>query len=151
MSKTEDTVLKLADELAEKLNYSVVDVEYKKEGGERILRIYIDKDGGVDLEDCEKFSRAFDEIIDAADPIEEAYSMEVSSPGLDRQLKKEREFRHYLGRRVEVKLYKPLNGNKEFDGILKKYENKLCYIEKDGELLEVNPKDAAFIRLHFEF
>ena len=65
--------------------------------------------------------------------------------------KKEREFLHYLGRRVEVKLYKPLGGKKEFDGILKKYENKLCYIETEGELLEVNPKDAAFIRLYFEF
>ena len=106
MSKIEDTVLEISDSLAEKMNFSVVDAEYKKEGGMQILRVYIDKEGGVDLDDCEKFSRALEEILDTEDPIEEAYNLEVSSPGLDRQLKKEREFLHYIGRQVEVKLYK---------------------------------------------
>ena len=125
--------------------------EYKKEGGMQILRVYIDKEGGVDLDDCEKFSRALEEILDKDDPIEEAYSLEVSSPGLDRQLKKEREFLHYIGRQVEVKLYKETDGRKEFDGILKEYKDKKVYIETEGEVLEINPKDAAYIRLYFEF
>ena len=151
MSKIEDTVLEISDSLAEKMNFSVVDAEYKKEGGMQILRVYIDKEGGVDLDDCEKFSRALEEILDSEDPIEEAYNLEVSSPGLDRQLKKEREFLHYTGRQVEVKLYKETAGRKEFDGILKEYKDKKVYIETDGEILEINPKDAAYIRLYFEF
>ena len=151
MSKIEDTVLEISDSLAEKMNFSVVDAEYKKEGGMQILRVYIDKEGGVDLDDCEKFSRALEEILDSEDPIEEAYNLEVSSPGLDRQLKKEREFLHYVGRQVEVKLYKETDGRKEFDGILKEYKDKKVYIETDGEILEINPKDAAYIRLYFEF
>lgn len=151
MSKIEDAVLEMSDKLAEKMNFSVVDVEYKKEGEERILRVYIDKEGGVGLDDCELFSRTLEEIIDKEDPIPEAYSLEVSSPGLDRQLKKEREFLHYLGRQVEVKLYKTLNGKKEFDGILKDYKEKKAYIESDGEIMEIDPKDAAYIRLYFKF
>lgn len=151
MSKIEDAVLEMSDKLAEEMNFSVVDVEYKKEGEERILRVYIDKEGGVGLDDCELFSRALEEIIDKKDPIPEAYSLEVSSPGLDRQLKKEREFLHYLGRQVEVKLYKTLNEKKEFDGILKDYKEKKAYIESDGEIMEIDPKDAAYIRLYFKF
>lgn len=151
MSKIEETVLDMADNLAEKMNFSVVDAEYKKEGGTQVLRVYIDKEGGVDLDDCEKFSRALEEILDREDPIEEAYSLEVSSPGLDRQLNKEREFLYYIGRRVEVKLYKETDGRKEFDGILADYKEKNVYIQTDGETVKVNPKDAAYIKLYFEF
>ncbi len=151
MSKIDDRVLEISDELAEKMSFSVVDVEFKKEGQEKILRVYIDKDGGVDLDDCEKFSRSLEEILDEEDFIEEAYSLEVSSPGLDRQLKKEREFLHYIGREVEVKLYKEQDGLKEFSGILKDFEGKIASIEVSGEVIKVNPKDAAFIKLYFEF
>ena len=151
MSKIDDRVLEISDGLAEKMSFSVVDVEFKKEGQEKILRVYIDKDGGVDLDDCEKFSRSLEEILDEEDFIEEAYSLEVSSPGLDRQLKKEREFLHYIGREVEVKLYKEQDGLKEFSGILKGFEEKIASIEVSGEVIKVNPKDAAFIKLYFEF
>ena len=151
MSKIDDRVLEISDGLAEKMSFSVVDVEFKKEGQEKILRVYIDKDGGVDLDDCEKFSRSLEEILDEEDFIEEAYSLEVSSPGLDRQLKKEREFLHYIGREVEVKLYKEQDGLKEFSGILKDFEEKIASIEVSGEVIKVNPKDAAFIKLYFEF
>ena len=151
MSKIDDRVLEISDGLAEKMSFSVVDVEFKKEGQEKILRVYIDKDGGVDLDDCEKFSRSLEEILDEEDFIEEAYSLEVSSPGLDRQLKKEREFLHYIGREVEVKLYKEQDGLKEFSGILKDLEEKIASIEVSGEVIKVNPKDAAFIKLYFEF
>ena len=151
MSKIDDRVLEISDELAEKMSFSVVAVEFKKEGQEKILRVYIDKDGGVDLDDCEKFSRSLEEILDEEDFIEEAYSLEVSSPGLDRQLKKEREILHYIGREVEVKLYKEQDGLKEFSGILKDFEEKIASIEVSGEVIKVNPKDAAFIKLYFEF
>ena len=151
MSKIDDRVLEISDELAEKMSFSVVDVEFKKEGQGKTLRVYIDKDGRVDLDDCEKFSRSLEEILDEEDFIEEAYSLEVSSPGLDRQLKKEREFLHYIGREVEVKLYKEQDGLKEFSGILKGFEEKIASIEVSGEVIKVNPKDAAFIKLYFEF
>lgn len=152
MSKIEDMVLEISDELSKKMNFFVVDAEYKKEGSDKILRVYIDKEGGVGLDDCELFSRALEEILDKEDPIPEAYSLEVSSPGLDRQLKKEREFLHYIGKKVTVKLYKAANGKKEFDGTLKEYKDKKAYIELDDEtVIEVNPKDAVYIRLYFEF
>ena len=151
MSKIDDRVLEISDELAEKMSFSVVDVEFKKEGQGKTLRVYIDKDGGVDLDDCEKFSRSLEEILDEEDFIEEAYSLEVSSPGLDRQLKKEREFLHYIGREVEVKLYKEQDGLKEFSGILKGFEEKIASIEVSGEVIKVNPKDAAFIKFYFDF
>lgn len=151
MSKVDERALEISDELAEKLALSVVDVEFKKEGQDKILRVYIDKDGGVDLDDCEKFSRALEEILDEEDFIDEAYNLEVSSPGLDRQLKKEREFLHYLGREVEVKLYKEQNGLKEFCGVLKNFEDKTASVEVDGKIIKINPKDAAFIKLYFEF
>lgn len=151
MSKIEDTVLGLADALAEKLGFFVVDVELKTEMGEKILRVYIDKEGGVNLDDCEEFSRAFDSIIDEADPIPEAYSLEVSSPGLERRLKKEREFLHYIGSMVEVKMFKETNGRKEFRGVLADYSDKTAYIDCEGERVSVNPKETAYIKLYFEF
>ena len=151
MSKVEEKVLEISDKLAEEMNFSVVDVEFKKEGQDKILRVYIDKDGGVDLDDCEKFSRALEAVLDEEDFIEEAYNLEVSSPGLDRQLKKEREFLHYIGRKVDVKLYKEQDGKKEFTAILKNYEEKTVSLEVSGEVLKINPKDAAYIKLYFEF
>ncbi len=152
MSKIEDMVLEISDNLSKEMNFFVVDAEYKKEGSDKVLRVYIDKDGGVGLDDCEVFSRALEEILDKEDPIPEAYNLEVSSPGLDRQLKKEREFLYYIGRKVQVKLYKAIDGKKEFDGILKDYKDKKAYIElSDNVVVEVNPKDSVYIRLYFEF
>ena len=115
------------------------------------MRLFIDKEGGVGIDDCEKFSRAFEEEIDKSDPIEKEYILEVSSPGVDRKLNTEREFLHYLGREVDVKLYKAVNGVKEFSGILKSYENEVVVVEAGGKPREINVKDAAFIKLHFEF
>ncbi len=151
MSKIEEQVLEISETLAEQMSFHVVDAEYKKESTGQVLRVYIDKAGGVDLDDCEAFSRALEEILDQDDFIPEAYSLEVSSPGLGRQLKKEREFLYYLGNRVEVKLYKPIDGKKEFDGILKDYKEKLVYIDVSGDIKKISPKEAAYIRLYFEF
>jgi len=150
-NKIETLALEIGEGVGENTGIYVVDVSYKKTDGKNVLCFYIDKEGGVGIDDCESFSRAVEAELDRCDPIDGEYSLEVSSPGADRQLKKEREFLYYTGREVDVKLYKALNGKKEFSGILKKYENNSAVIDTDGEELIIPIKDAAYIRLHFEF
>ncbi len=150
-NKIETLALEIGEGVGENTGIYVVDVSYKKTDGKNVLCFYIDKEGGVGIDDCESFSRAVEAELDRCDPIDSEYSLEVSSPGADRQLKKEREFLYYTGREVDVKLYKALNGKKEFSGILKKYENDSAAIDTDGEELIIPIKDAAYIRLHFEF
>ena len=143
--------LDIADALSEKMGISVVDAEFKKEAGKQYLRIFIDKSGGVGIDDCEAFSRAFEEKIDERDPINTEYTLEVSSPGLERKLKTKREFDHFKGREVDVKLFKEENGLKEFGGKLLDFDGKTAQIEVDGKTVPVNVKEAAYIKLHFEF
>ena len=143
--------MEIGDRVAEILGMKVVDAQYKKEDGRQILRIFIDKIGGVGINECEEFSRAFEEEIDKDDPIETEYVLEVSSPGVERKLKTEREFLHYIGAKVDVKLFSQLNGKKEFTGIIKNYENGEITFDCGGELLTTNTKNAAYIKLHFEF
>ena len=150
-NKIETLALEIGEGVGENTGIYVVDVSYKKTDGKNVLCFYIDKEGGVGIDDCESFSRAVEVELDRCDPIDGEYSLEVSSPGADRHLKKEREFLYYTGREVDVKLYKALNGKKEFSGILKKYENNSAVIDTDGEELIIPIKDAAYIRLHFEF
>lgn len=149
-SATEIKVLEIADKIAERLNLSIVDAEYTKEGNTRVLRIYIDAPTGAGLDDCEAFSHAFDEEFDALDIIKEAYTLEISSPGVDRILKTEREFNHYIGREVLVKLYKAINNKKEFHGILKSYENKTAIVTSDNEDISIPLNEAVYIRLYFK-
>lgn len=150
-NKTELLALEIGDGVAEKLGITVVDAEFKKEGGKQFLRMYIDKDGGVGIDDCEVFSRAFSDELDIIDPIETEYTLEVSSPGVERKLKTEREFLHYIGREVDVKLFKALDGKKEFTGILKAFSEGIATVDCGGVPLKINIKEAAFIKLHFEF
>ena len=149
-NKTELLAFEIGDKIAEEQGVQLVDAQFKKEAGKQFLRLFIDKDTGIGIDDCEVFSRAFSDAIDELDPIEQEYTLEVSSPGVDRKLKTEREFLHYLGREVDVKLFKAENGKKEFTGILKSYEDSVAVITCDEDI-KVNIKDAAFIRLHFEF
>ncbi len=145
---TEERALKLGAAAAEELGVYIVDVSY--DGG--VLCYYIDRDGGVDIDICESFSRTVEKTLDEADIIEGGYSLEVSSPGVDRKLKKEREFRYYIGREVEVKLYAANeDGLKEFDGILKDFHDKTAVIERETEEVEVPLKNAVYIRLKFVF
>ena len=146
-NKTEITALSLAEQLAEEMGVYIVDVSYAN----GILCYYIDREGGVGIDQCEKFSRAVEEILDREDIIDSEYSLEVSSPGVDRKLKKEREFLYYLSREVEVKLYAAVDGVKEFDGILKGYSDKTAIIECNGEEKQIPVKDAVYIRLKFVF
>ncbi len=145
----ENKVFEIADETADKLNLSVVDAEFKKEGKDKVLRIYIDSGNGAGLDECEKFSRAFEETFDKLDMIKGPYVLEVSSPGVDRVLKTEREFKHYIGRRVEIKLYKTIDGLKEFEAILTGYEDNTVTVETEGRQIKIPVAQAVYIKLYF--
>lgn len=150
-SKIEMTAFEVGDVIAKEQGVFLLHTEFKKESGQSYLRLFIDKEGGVGIEECESFSRAFSDRIDALDPIEEAYVLEVSSPGADRKLTTEREFNHYIGRKVDVKFYAAKDGKKEITGILRGYEDGTAIVEADGETLQVSKKEAVYIRLTFEF
>ncbi len=150
--KTEDSALEAAIPLAEQMKVYIVDVSYSKnEDGDYSLCYYIDKDGGVGIDDCEAFSRAVEEILDRDNVISDKYVLEVSSPGVDRVLKKEREFNYYKGREVDVKLYAPLDGVKEFTGVLGDYlDGKITVVYGDKEM-NIPLKQAVYIKLSFKF
>lgn len=145
---TEKKVEALLAPIIEANNVELADVEFVKEGQNWYLRIYIEKDGGVTIDDCEIVSRAIEKIIDEKDPIEQAYILEVSSPGIDRPLKKDADFVKYAGEVVDVKLYKAIDKQKEFQGNLKGLEGTVVtIIEDDGKELSFERKDIASIRL----
>ncbi len=134
------------------LRFELVDVEYGKEDGEMILRAYIDKEGGITVDDCAEVSRRMDALLDAEDFIDGSYIFEVSSPGLDRPLKKEKDFARSVGKEVEVKTYRAVDGKKEFRGTLTAYTEETVTIqigENEEQLLA--RKDIARIRLAFDF
>ena len=145
-----------AEELLEPIladmNFELVDVEYVKEAGTWYLRSYIDKPGGITVDDCEAVSRQFSDRLDQEDYIEDSYIMEVSSPGLDRPLKKEKDFERNLGREVEIRTYRPIEKEKEFYGILKAYDDNSVTIEgEDRGRMNFLKKDIALIRLALDF
>ena len=146
-SRTED----LLTPIVEKYGVSIYDVEYVKEGSDWYLRTYIDKAGGVDINDCENVSRALSDALDKEDFIAEAYILEVSSPGLGRTLKKDKHFEKSLGEEVEVKTYKPIDNCKEFAGILKAYDDKTITIETDNTEICFAKSDIALVRLALDF
>lgn len=138
--------------LMEKHRFELVDVEYVKEGGTWYLRAYIDKPGGITVDDCEIVNRALGGILDEKDFIEESYILEVSSPGLGRPLKKERDFERSLGEEVEIRTYRMVEKQKEFRGILKAYDKDTVTITVEEEEEWVFPRDnIALIRLAFDF
>ena len=136
----------------EELNMKPVDVEYVKEGGEYYLRCYIDKDGGVGITDCEEVSRRIDPLLDAEDFISEAYTLEVSSPGLGRPIKRPRDFEYAAGREVELKFYRAQDGRKEYRGILRSWDKDSVEIEsEDGGTETFLKTDLSMIRLAYDF
>lgn len=138
--------------MTEELGFELVDVEYVKEGSSWYLRAYIDKPGGINIDDCETVSRRLSDILDEKDYIDEAYILEVSSPGLGRPLKKEKDYKRSLGEEVEIRTYRMIDRQKEFTGILKEYDEKTVTIEPDGgTLLTFDKSDIALIRLAFDF
>ncbi len=148
----EEKTEKLLIPIAEKAAVEIYDVEYVKEGSNFYLRCYIDKEGGVTIDDCETVSRALSEALDAEDFVEDAYILEVSSPGLGRTLKKEKHLQKSIGKEVEVKTFKPVNGQKEFCGVLKAFNQDTLTLqpENDGEMV-LERKDIAVIKLALDF
>ena len=150
-NKTEIRALETAESLAKEQGVYIVDVTYKKSEDTYSLCYYIDKEGGIGIDECEAFSKAVEEILDRENFISEAYTLEVSSPGADRKLTKEREFLYYIGREVDVKLYKAEDGVKEFTGVLTDFKDNTAYIDLGGEVKQIPAKEAAYIRLSFKF
>ncbi len=146
-SKIEQQVFDMVEPIAAASGVSIWDVEFKKEGKNNVLRVYIDKEGGVGINDCEAVSVALSEKLDAEDPISSAYSLEVSSAGLDRQLKRESDFLAYIGHLVDVKLYAPIDGLKEFTAELKSFDNGILTLKVDENNLEVPLDKTASVRL----
>lgn len=145
--KTEQLIVPLIEEN----NFELVDVEYVKEGSSWYLRVYIDKEGGITVIDCETISRAFNEILDKEDYIEDAYIFEVSSPGLMRPLKKDKDFQRSIGRLIEVRLFKAVDRQKEFEGRLMSFDKDSITIKlEDEKEITFNRADTALVRLAFE-
>lgn len=143
---------KLLEPILEANHFELVDVEYVKEGGSWYLRAYIDKPGGITVDDCEIVNRALGDLLDEHDFIEESYILEVSSPGLGRPLKKERDFARSLGEEVEIRTYRMVNKQKEFRGILKAYDKDTVTIEEEeGQDQIFERENIALIRLAFDF
>lgn len=146
-----DQVSELAKPIVESLNYELVDVEFVKEASNWYLRLYIDKEGGITIDDCEAASKLVGKMLDEKDPIEQSYFLEVSSPGLDRPLKKESDFIKYKGKDVEVRLYKPLEGKKVFEGeLVGLVENKIV-IMTDGSKMEFPQNEVSVVKLAVKF
>ena len=147
MAKVTDVVAALAAPIVEQAGCTLWDVEYVKEAGEWFLRVYIDREGGVDISHCEAVSRPLSDLLDEADPIQSSYTFEVSSAGLDRVLRKEEHFAACMGQQVDVKLYRPLNGRKEYTGTLKGYADGNVTVDEHT----FEKKDTAQVRLHVTF
>lgn len=149
--KVTDLVTSFAQPIVESFGCRLWDVEYVREGSERFLRLYIDKDGGVDIEDCEKIHRAVDPVLDEKDPIAESYHFEVCSAGLERALKRPGDFEQFMGSPITVKLYRPRNGLKELPGILRGYEEGRLTLEAGKETIVFEKSEVALVRLRVEF
>ncbi|MCD8155814.1 MAG: ribosome maturation factor RimP [Clostridiales bacterium] len=142
---------KLLSPIVEEQGFELVDVEYVKEAGNWYLRGYIDKPGGITVNDCEAVSRVFSDRLDEEDFIEDSYVMEISSPGLDRPLKKEKDFARSVGKAVEIRTYRPIEKQKEFCGVLTAYDSNSVTIETEGKEQIFEKKEIALIRLAVEF
>lgn len=146
--RTEELLLPIV----ESHGFELVDVEYVREAGTWYLRAYIDKPGGITVDDCEVVSRTFSDILDEKDYIEDTYIFEVSSPGLGRPLKKEKDFARSIGEEVEIRTYRAIDRQKEFIGILKEYDKDTVTIEYEDETTQVFERnDIALIRLALHF
>ena len=149
--KITEQIAQLAQPVVESHGCSLWDVEYVREGTEYFLRVYIDKEGGVDITDCEAVSRAMDPILDEKDPIQGSYHFEVCSAGLERALKRPGDFERFLGSSITVKLYRPRNGVKELPCVLRGYDNGRVTVEAGKETITFEKSEVALVRLRVEF
>ena len=151
MKKVTEIVAELARPVVEEHGCTLWDVEYVREAGQWYLRLLIDKQGGVDILDCEAISRKVSDLLDDADPIESSYVFEVGSAGLERQLKRPSDFQQFMGSPVLVKTYQPKDGRKEFAGTLAGYEGGAVLLDMGGETLRFEKNETALVRLRVEF
>ncbi len=149
--KVTELITQLAQPVVEEKGCSLWDVEYVREGAERYLRLYIDKEGGVDITDCEAIHRAMDPILDEKDPIAESYHFEVCSAGLERPLKRPEDFARFMGSPILIKLYRPWNGLKEIPATLTGYEDGIIRRHTPYETISFKITEVALVRLRVEF
>ena len=149
--KVTDLVASFAKPVVEAHGCELWDVEYVREGSEYFLRLYLDKEGGVDINDCEAISRAVDPILDEKDPIQGSYHFEVCSAGLERALKRPSDFERFMGSAITVKLYRPRNGLKEIPCVLEGYDNGRITVTAGKETITFEKSEVALVRLRVEF
>ena len=149
--KVTEQVAQFAEPVVQAHGCTLWDVEYVREGGEWFLRLYIDKDGGVDISDCEAISRAVDPILDEKDPVPDSYNFEVCSAGLERQLKRPSDFEKFMGSPVLLKTYQNRDGRKEFAGVLKGYDGGAVVLEMGTQELRFEKNEVAMVRLRIVF
>ncbi len=149
--KVTEQVAQFAAPIVESFGCSLWDVEYVREGADRYLRVYIDKEGGIEIDDCEKVHRALDPVLDERDPIAESYYFEVCSAGLERALKRPSDFERFMGSPILIKLYRPRNGLKEILCILRGYEDGRITVEAGKEIITFEKSEVALARLRVEF
>ena len=149
--KVTELVASFAKPIVEANGCELWDVEYVREGSDYFLRLYLDKEGGVDINDCEAISRAMDPILDEKDPIPTSYIFEVCSAGLERALKRPSDFERFMGSAVTVKLYRPRNGLKEIPAVLRGYEDGRITVEAGKETITFEKSEVALVRLRVEF
>ena len=152
MSKVTEIVETIAKPVTAKLGYELIDVEFKKENVGWVLTVFIDKQGGITVEDCETISRRLDRLLDEKDPIPQAYFLSVSSPGLDRPLKKDSDFKRNIGKKVVARCFVPIEGKKEFIGVLVSFDEQ-SFLLKDDRGIEwtIQRKDASGVKPKLEF
>lgn len=147
-AKSEELILPIV----ESLGFELVDVEFVKEAGTFYLRAYIDKPGGITIDDCENVSRKFSDLLDEKDFIDESYILEVSSPGLGRPLKKDKDFTRCMGEDIEIRLFAPIDGKKEYEGTLTDYSDGIITIVTENEkTIKIEKADTALVRLALDF
>lgn len=143
-----NAVWELAEPIAKELGLEIWDVRFLKEGTDWILRIFIDKEEGIDIEDCVNMTHAIDKPLDDLDPIDQSYSLEVSSPGVERDLTRPEHFEKYKGANIKVKLIRPVDGQREFNGVLEDSDGKLFVLRlENGSAMEIDKKETSYIKL----
>ena len=151
MAKVEESVYTAISPIVTDLGFSIYDVEYLKEGSNWYLRIYIDKEEGISIEDCEIVSRAIDPVIDELNPIKTPYSLEVSSPGIERTLRKPEHFNKYKDSEIEVSLFKPIDGSKKIKCILKEYNGEKISVNYQNNDMDIDLKDISVVKTVYNF
>lgn len=149
--RVEKIAERLVESIIDSLQCELVDIEYKKEGSQWYLRIYIDKTGGVTIDDCQAVSEQVSKLLDEKDPIPHSYILEVSSPGLDRVLKKDSDFKRFKGSLIDVSLYKSIEGRKKYRGVLIDFTDEFLTVEVKEKTIDFKRSDIAMVRLAVEF